>query len=76
MTIRTRLAALLAVTLVSAGCTGNLRNRDRGVREPLQLPAAPKLEPTPPGSLGSSTKDGPLVAPLSAGAASEPRVLR
>jgi hypothetical protein len=63
--IRGRLAMLLAVGVLSAGCTGNVRNRDRGLRDPVQLPAAPKLEQGPVGATAPNA-GGPLISPLSA----------
>jgi hypothetical protein len=74
MRIKAVLAMLVAATLASAGCTG-MRNRDRSMRDPVQLPAAPKIEQTPTGTTppslgGASTTganmSGPSVSPLSA----------
>lgn len=78
MRTRALLAVLLATTFISSGCSG-MRSRERGFRDQVQLPAAPKLETTPPGSMAptspaapslgggpSANMSGPSVSPLSA----------
>lgn len=78
MRTRALVATLLAAIVISTGCTG-MRSRERGLREPVQLPAAPKLERTAPGSMTPTDPsapnasgmtapgmNGPAISPLSA----------
>jgi hypothetical protein len=85
MRIKALLAVLLGTMLISTGCTG-MRNRERSLRDPVQLPAAPKLDQglggaTPP-SMGGATgasganMSGPSVSPLSSTAPAGAGVLR
>jgi hypothetical protein len=49
MNTTARLAAVTAAVVLVAGCN-SLHHRDKTLREPVQLPGAPRLEPGPPPS--------------------------
>ena len=69
MRIKAVLAMLVAATLASAGCTG-MRNRDRALRDPVQLPAAPKIEQTPTGTTPPGLGGAAMTPPSLGGASS------
>ncbi len=56
-----RLAALAATFVLVAGCNC-MRHKERPIREPVQLPGAPSLEPGPATSTVPSTS-GPMSPP-------------
>jgi hypothetical protein len=67
MRTRARLALFLAATLASTGCTGHPRHREQGLRDPIQLPAAPKLEPGTTKTTAPNM-NGQTISPLSSSA--------
>jgi hypothetical protein len=63
MNTKARVAAVTAALVLVAGCN-SLHRRDKPLRDPVQLPGAPRLEPGPPASTVPSMT-GPMPSPMS-----------
>jgi hypothetical protein len=63
MNTTARLAAVTTALVLVTGCN-SLHRRDKPLRDPVQLPGAPSLEPGPPPSTVPSMT-GPMPSPMS-----------